>query len=303
MIAFLAALLLAPAPPVDDTTITVTAPTPLSPAAVEARAGTFMRSVLPRPSYGQYGRWGVPVCIKVSGITDDAAARVAARVRAVATGAGMAVAPDQCRPNLNIIFTEDGRRTAAVILQRRPGLVEKLPVAEQTRLAEAALPVRWWYGLGASDRHGTPAAAGAGGAAALASAGTAGGPPLDEVMPIGPDAVVTSSYNSSLIDTNMIVSVTSATAIVDVTLATGKSLDAVADHVAMVTLAPTRLPPDPPGVPSILALFTAGDSRLSAWDKAYLAALARMTPNRNGDRQRRQLIGLITARMLASPAE
>ena len=291
MLAAVTALMLiapaASADPAGDTPITVTG-TRYSPAEAQARATAFVKAVLPLPAYGQYGRWTVPVCLKLTGITEPAASVVAARVRAVAVAAGIAIARPGCRANLNIIFSEDGARTASVILRRRPGLVARLPVVEKTRLINEPLPVRWWYGFEVGDGSGVSAGAGAGSSAALNSA--AGATALAQSMPVGPDAVMTNSYSSSLINTNLSIAITSATAIVDVTLATGKSLEAVADHVAMVALAPTRLPPQAPGVPSILGLFSNGDQRLSNWDSAYLAALYRMSLNRSGQRQRGQLI-------------
>jgi hypothetical protein len=292
MFASLLALLLAAPEPAADTAITVTA-TRLTPAEAEARATTFVKAVLPPPSYGQYGRWTVPVCVKVTGITDPAATRVTDRVRAVAAAAGMAVGKPGCRANLNIIFSEDASRTTGIILRRRPGLVARLPMAARKRLTSEPLPVRWWYGEEVGDGIGVGAGAG-NSATALTTAGGAA------TLPIGPDAVATNSYSSSLIDTQLSVSITQATAVVDVTLAAGKPLDAVADHVAMVTLAPTRLPPDPTGVPSILGLFSTGTDTISSWDRAWLTALGTISPNRRGDRQRGQMITRIKDQLTGS---
>jgi hypothetical protein len=296
MFAPLLALLLAAPEPATDAAITVTA-TRLTPAEAEARATSFVKAVLPPPSYGQYGRWTVPVCVKVTGITDPAATRVTDRVRAVAATAGMAVGGPRCRANLNIIFSEDASRTTGVILRRRPGLVARLPAAAKTRLISEPLPVRWWYGEEVGDGSGVGAGA-AGSATALAT--NAQGAALAATLPVGPDAVATNSYSSSLIDTHLSVSITQATAIVDVTLATGKPLDAVADHVAMVTLAPTRLPPDPTGVPSILGLFSSGTDTISSWDRAWLSALGTINLNRRSDRQRGQLIARMKDQLTGS---
>ena len=82
MLAPLLALLLAAPTPADDSAITVTA-TKLTPAEAQARATAFVKAVLPTPSYGQYGRWTVPVCIKVTGITDDAAPVRAAMLNSI----------------------------------------------------------------------------------------------------------------------------------------------------------------------------------------------------------------------------
>ncbi|MFZ4688210.1 MAG: hypothetical protein ACOYLS_03125 [Polymorphobacter sp.] len=273
----------APATAPSDAPITVTAPT-VSDQQIESRANAYVRGVLPVASYNQYGRWTVAVCPKVTGITDDAAAIVAERVRAVAAAAAIPLAGPRCKPNLNIVFSEDSRRTAAVITRRRPGLIVRLSGTERDVLLKAPLPVRWWHGLEPGDGNGV--ALGPMSVALSSAGGTS-------TLPVGPSTVMTNSYNSSLIDTHLVIGMTSATAIVDVPLATGKSLDAVADYIAMVTLAPTRLPPDPPGVPSILGLFSNGDTVVSDWDRAYLSALYRITLNRAALRQRRQLAGLI----------
>ena len=79
-------------------------------------------------------------------------------------------------------------------------------------------------------------------------------------------------------------------AVVDVNLATGVSLEALADYIALVMLAPMRLPPDAPGVPSVLSLFD-GSTRptgLSVWDRAFLKGLYAMQMNRSAQRQRQQ---------------
>ena len=66
-------------------------------------------------------------------------------------------------------------------------------------------------------------------------------------------------------------------------------------------LAPMRLPPDAPGVPSVLSLFDGAGARptgLSVWDRAFLKGLYAMQMNRTAQRQRQQLISAM-ARELA----
>jgi hypothetical protein len=124
--------------------------------------------------------------------------------------------------------------------------------------------------------------------------------PLGNVLPAGPDAIGTDSWNSSLVDTNLSIWAKAGVAVVDVNLATGVSLEALADYIALVMLAPMRLPPDAPGVPSVLSLFD-GSTRptgLSAWDRAFLKGLYAMQMNRSAQRQRQQLISAM-ARELA----
>lgn len=279
------------APAAADPEITVEAGR-LTDQQIEAAARQFARSVLPVPSYGQYARWTQKVCPKVTGITDTYAAMVDARIRAAATAAGVPLAPPGCKSNLAILFSEDSRASMALIARRKPKSLTKLDGTQRERLLTAALPVRWWHVAEPTDGSGagtSPLST------ALMSAQSGGGQPVATSLPVGPDAIMTNGYNSSLIDTNLKLGITAGVVIVDIPLATGRSLDAVADYVALVALSAARLPPEAPGVPSVLSLFDSGAKGLTAWDRAYLAALYRIQLNRSAERQRGQLVSGIKA--------
>jgi hypothetical protein len=273
------ALLAAPvmaqtAKPEPDAPITVIAPR-LTDEQVAAAARAYARQVLPTPVYGQFARWLAPICIKVSGIDPAYAPRVARRIEAAATTAGVKLAPAGCSPNLLVVFTPDARKTVDVITARRPKTLARLTDEERQAVKDSPLPVRWWYSIAPTDRNGVPAQ----------PAGMVG----------SPDMVVTFNWSSSLIDTNLIASVTSAVAVVDVPLATGTDLDALGDYLALVTLAPTRLPPKSPGVPSILDLFRtdtadAPPATLSEWDTAFMAGLYKSAGSRRASWQRGQIV-------------
>lgn len=287
VLAALAAIDPAPSDP-----ITVTAPR-LTDAEIAARASAYVRTVLPTPLLGQYGRWNGKVCVQVAGIEDGPAEQVAARIRAIATSAGIEVAAAGCRPNLTIVFSPDARTTVAAIVRKKPRALIKVDPVTRAALRAASLPVRWWYGTQITSRDGMPVTTQS---AALMSGQGGEGKPLIDLIPAGPDAVMTDGYSSSIIHTNLKVSIDAAIAIVDVPLATGKTLDAVGDYVALVTLAPMRLPPPAPGVPSILTLFDpASDvpAGLSAWDRAYLAGLYAIPAARQARQQRSMLAGAI----------
>ena len=148
----------------------------------------------------------------------------------------------------------------------------KLTDEERRAVKDTPLPVRWWYYIKPTDRYGVPAGPSGRG-----------------------DAIQTVQYNSSLIDTNLITTINGAVAVVDVPLVTGTDLDALGDYLALVTLAPTRLPPQSPGVPSILDLFRTdtGDARpatLSEWDTAFMAGLYKSVGSRRANWQRGQIV-------------
>jgi hypothetical protein len=282
-----------------DPAITVTA-TPLRDAQIDEQARVYVRSVLPTPRYGQYARWAEPVCIKLAGLDDAVAERVSRRIVAAAEDARVPVAKAGCKPNLTIVFSEDAAATIRAIVRNKPRTLAQLGPAERNTLLTAPLPVRWWYGYELRDRDGQRAVPN--GSAALMSASVGGGKPLIDVLPVGPDTAMTDSRSSSLIASSVAIWATSAVVIVDVTLATGKSLDAVADYAALAALAPMKLPPPAPGVPSILSLFDSPEAStvsLSRWDRAWLAALYRIPMARKGDRQR----GDIAARMAETMKE
>lgn len=299
---FLPALLFAlqvaaPAPAVDAAMppITVTGER-LSKAEVETRAAGYVRAVLAAPTHDQVSRWHDPICLKLSGITDAAGARVAARLATIAADAGARWGKPGCRPNLQVVFSEDAAVTAGVIARRKPKQISRLTGAERDRLLREPLPIRFWHGLELRSADGLPAAVG--GSAALNFALSDGGVPLSNVLPN--DAPAFDGYSSSLIKTNISVWITSAVVIVDVGLANGKSLDSVADYIGMVSLAPLQLPPAPPAVPSVLSLFdqagTATPSTgMTSWDRAFLSGLYSAVSNRSGQRQRGQIVTAISA--------
>lgn len=280
------------AEPAADAPITVIAPRPDAERTAEV-ARTNAERVLPEPKYGQLARWRAPVCVKVNGVDPVYAPRIEGRFQAVARAADIPLAEAGCQPNLMIIFTPDARKTVEVIVNRKPRTLRRLTSEERRTVQEAALPVRWWYSITPTDRNGIPASPISG---ALASAPSGvGGKSLLDLVPMNSETVMTDSYNGSLIDTNLIASVTGAVAVVDVPLATGVSLDALSEYLALVTLAPTRLPPTSPGVPSILDLFRADAAiappeTLSRWDSAFLTGLYESVGSRRARWQRGQIV-------------
>ena len=278
--------------PAPSETITVIAPRLDAEKTAEA-ARTYADRVMPEPKYGQFARWRAPVCIKVSGIDPAYAPRVEGRIQAVAKAADIPLAEAGCQPNLLVIFAPDAGKTIEVIVSRKPRTLRRLTAEEQRAVREAPLPVRWWYTITPTDRNGIPAVPNS---AALGSANSGtGGKSLLDVIPMNNETALTDSYSGSLIDTNLIASVTGAVAVVDVPLATGVSLDALSEYLALVTLAPTRLPPTSPGVPSILDLFradaaSAPPETLSRWDSAFLVGLYESVGSRRANAQRGQIV-------------
>jgi hypothetical protein len=265
---------------------------------VQVQAGSYAKAGLPpNPDFGQFARWRGPVCISVRGIPDAALAdRVKARIAAAAGDAGLPADKPGCKPNLTVAFTDDARRLVGMVKARKRSALPPFEPRLFAALDSATLPVRWWHVLGPAGSGGGSSAPDAG---ALAGA-TTNGAPLGNVLPAGPNAVGTNSFSASLIDTNLSVWARAGVAVVDVNLATGVSLDALADYIALVMIAPMRLPAGDPGVPSVLTLFQPGSTvtGLTSWDRAFIKGLYRIQMNRSAQRQRQQLLSAMTRELV-----
>jgi hypothetical protein len=267
----------------------------LTRAQIRASAQIYTRAGLPpNPDFGQFARWQGPICASVRGIPDPAVtALVLKRVNAVVAETGLKAAEPGCKPNLTIAFTDDARGLVAEVRSRKRSALPRYNPTLFSRLDSPSLPVRWWHVLAPAGPGGGTAATPDAGALASASSNAT---PLGNVLPAGPDAIGTNSWNSSLIDTNLTVSAKAGVAVVDVNLATGVSLEALADYVALVMVAPMRMPPGDPGVPSVLGLFTgARPAGLTDWDRAFVRALYKVQMNRSFQRQRQQLLNAMAA--------
>lgn len=297
MLALVALLLAVPA---DDAAITVTGRR-ADPATVRAAANAHVAATLPTPRGGQYARLNTPVCARVNGLEPGLAARVADKLVAVAAAAGAKTGAAGCTPNVLITFTDNAGAVASRIFFRRPGATRGIDAADLARLRGPTLPVRWWNGIRLENPDGRAATAQSTMLVTLPGPGEGG----QFNAPAGPDAVYTDGYSSSLIDTHVRASVLTTTVLVDVGLATGYRLDAVAAHVAMAVVGQARLPggtPAPDPSLTIMGLFSAGATPpgdLTDYDRAFLRGLYAALPNRAGRRQK----GAIVAAMVDSLAK
>lgn len=262
---FAVVVLLAAAPAAGETAepIVVTG-TPVTREEARKRAAQFVR----RAGVAQLqpvARWTMPVCPRTVGVDDNIAGIVDSRIRAVAASAGAKVAPAGCMANIVVVFTADGSGLARAILEKSPDqLAEMSPVARE-RILDGEGPIRWWYSTRVETRHGMPVSNG-----------------------------VTRQYNSSIVSTQIVRALQSATIIVDVEKADGTPLDAVASHAAMVALAEfSSNPPPPEG--SIMGLFDgeSGRRELSDSDAALLRGIYSIPPDRESFQHRRQLVSTV----------
>jgi hypothetical protein len=273
-----------------DTTITVTGQLPDKEKLREA-ASTFVRSASVIPDEAQYARRNDPLCPAVVGIDQKYASLVSAKIKAVAEAVGVAVAPAGCRANLLVNFTADASAYLLGARKRQPTLLSALRPDERTALLTSNAPIRWWYGTNATGSDNVPIALGQVNGGVLI--GTPEGLP---VLPT-PNRGTLRTYSPSLIDTKLVVNLSSTVVLIDIEKATGVPLDSVAAYAAMVSLAQLKLTTDYSSYPSILAMFSGAKSRdeaprdLTEWDYAYLRALYKIQMNRTARSQRTGIYG------------
>lgn len=289
LISLLFALAQAPAPSAEasDPTIVVTGEAK-SDAEIRDEAHSFVRAVAASPgSSDQLGRWNQPICAKVIGGTPTEESLVLERIQTVAVEAGIRQAKRKdCAPNILVAFTHDPSGVVGELLKRRPHAARSLPVSARGDLVDGAYPVRWWYDFKVEGRSGeapvgdNPALLGALTTTANGPGAGAGG----QIAQSENQAGNVADYSSSLIGTKSRQSIGAATIIIDVNRVRGQSKEALASYVAMVALAPLKLPPRAVPTPTITNLFHAPEEArsldLSEWDRAYIAALYKTAANR-----------------------
>ena len=285
-------------PPEDEATILVEGQA-RTPEELRSAAKTFMTSVAAAPGGAdQFARWNQKVCPSIMGVAEAQAAKIEARLREVATESGIKLAEAGCKPNLLISFTTDARAIVRQVVAKRPYTLRGMTGEERRALIEEELPVRWWYDLKPESKYGQAVTGGEHAALSMAFSmekGQTGGMASSENS-----SGYIDDYSSSLIGTKARLSIGGATVLIDMTYAKGQSLDALSSYIAMVSLAPMRLPPKQPTVPSITNLFVAKDTTqpdLTAWDRAWLTALYSVPANRNASVQRAAMAGKMADRI------
>jgi len=241
----------------------------------------FIQEIEPPPlSEGQLARWDSRVCPLVAGIPAHQAQYVIDSIAMRAFDLGLRPGGPDCRANLLIFFTPDADVLAQALAGDR-ALVAYYNNAEYgntlgrdalDRFVSSDAPVRWWHVAQTVSRSGV----------VLDGEG-------DFVRSDG-----TRLHRDTRQDFNR------AMIVVDARQADGMPFEALAEYLAMVSLAQLDADADTSATPSILNLFAeraAGGEvtiRMTDWDVAYLQGLYAAPRNANNVRTQQ---GAITRRM------
>lgn len=247
---------------VEDVTVAAT----LRDAQLRARVDTFIESNMAPPAGRPLARWNKPVCVATAHLTPQYAQAVIDRVAQRIIEAGGDVAGPGCKVDVMIVGTDDGAQMAKALVKDDPrgyrparGATDRGRAALQ-RFQEGEAPVRWWHvSLPVNIDTGEIAVR------------------LD-----GEEYPTNTVRESSRLRSNVRDDLARVVIIVDFTRTTQVRMSALVDYVAFIALAQVNPEGDLAGQDTILNLFTRPDeiTEMTRWDRDYLAALYRATPNR-----------------------
>lgn len=271
----------------DDSDIVVTA----TPEDAE-RGRNFIKALQVTALNVQAARWADPVCIGVSGTSRPIAERLGSRINAVASQIGATLGEAGCKPNLLVVFTQDGSAFMAQMRRTSAARLHEIPKRLESFTFGKSAPVRWWYNTDVLGSDGRPLTVGTTGLV------TCAGP--CELPSLNANVRSQSTYTSSIVRAPTVRHIKSAVVVIDTALAAGRSVDSLADYAALIGLA--EVWPNQEAVPtgSILSLFAApprtGDDApvLSAMDRSFLCELYRLPLDRAGQYQRGLLQQAVT---------
>ncbi|WP_446654193.1 hypothetical protein [Blastomonas sp.] len=250
-------------------------------------ANDFVRRTVSTGSDDPLARWVTPICPAVLGIQPEYAAIVERKIRALAKVAEIDTAPAPCKTNVVVSFTTNAPAVVQRIARKSPRRLAEVQIPDRPALLNGNAPVRWWYTTQETSVDGISAVASDG---LAANGGTAegGGSSIGNGLP------TVQAYSSSIVRTQIVRALRSATIVIDVNRAQGVPLDAVAAYAAMVAFAEMK-PVQTPPPNSILGLFAPDAQVASAtdWDISFLKALYSIPAARAGWKQKRMLVGKI----------
>ena len=231
----------------------------------------------PSPASGKVARWHAGVCPGVTGLPPGWDKSVTARVREVASLTGAPVGAEKCSPNIDIVFTKNPQMLLDEVRATKSWLLGYHDAAQEKQLSTVSHAVQAWYMTQTVDSQGgvfTDDKLHPEGIYLQVRTSSA---PVGNTLQF-PNAHVEYWSGSRLGDERRS-ELMHVLVVVDLAKVDGIKLSAVADNVAMLSLAQTSAFEVCQPLTSISNLTTRGcDARLktdtvSAGDLAYLHAL------------------------------
>jgi hypothetical protein len=209
---------------------------------VEQEISKFVSSITLSPRTESLGRWWVPICPLVLGMSPEGGKFVLARLSEVAREVGAPLAPEKCAPNFVVILTSEPDLLLKKLWARNPRLFnDEHGIGGIHHFVNTHRPVRVWY----NATSGCPSCA-------------------------------------NRLTWESVTKITLAIVVADFGLVKDLTVEQLAGYIAMVGMAQIRESAKPGDAPTILRLFTeSGTARpagLSLWDQAFLKSLYATDP-------------------------
>jgi hypothetical protein len=223
------------------------------------QARQFVRQVMTSVE-GQLARFADPVCPAVLGLPQPYATVLERRIRADAAEAGIETGREgKCEVNLLVIVAADADALVKQMRKEVSGLFGGLSTADLRRAMREG-PVHVWNAVEVRNEDGAVAHTGG----------------LE-----GSNAPTLKVRGASFVELQTQQAVYQSTIVIDADAMLGKSLNQVADYVAMRTLAGARPPQEGAAADTILTLFdpqAAAPPAMTHFDKSFLAGLYKARP-------------------------
>jgi hypothetical protein len=266
--------------------VTVQAPKPL-PERLPEQVNRFVGAHSAISRINHLSRWAGPICPQTYGLTPDLNAFVTARVKIVAADIGApaardAKAGDACSVNVLVVFTTTPQALMDDVRDNHSKMLGFHYFAQAKRLATVTRAVQAWYMTGSGGKHQIPE-------------------PDDEFRPM-PGGAAGSRLSDGLTSKFMAVLV-----VVDTAKVAGREIGAVADNIAMLTLAHSLPGKTCSELSTIVDLLNpacpegAEPTGLTPYDRAYLRALYAIEPTEFLAAQRSEIGTHILKELTAAP--
>lgn len=232
----------------------------------EEKIETFVETTSVKTGTGQLGRWDKEICVSIENLRPDAALIIKERIETVARDVGLVAGAPECKPNIVIIATDNAQAllSASVKKNRRAFLdgsgTLRVGQDELDRFIASNQPIRWWF-------------------------------VVKRVMWDGQsyeEGQIVDVHGKGRIGSTVRADFNHAFIVLDVSRIGTVKFPALADYIAMVSLAQISPDAELPDVPSVLRLFedegaNSGEiDGMTSWDRALLKAL--YTSPRNAKR-------------------
>jgi hypothetical protein len=227
----------------------------------------------------QLARWDRRICTGIAGVRPDYAQFLNDRIAHRALGVGLGVGQPGCRPNVLIVVATDPDAVARDLFRHHRRALGYYADDEGVTRGRAALretfvnsdaPVRWWHVSRTTPATGQDLAQPSGGVCRM------GGGDVLDIMRCYPTN--NAGGGTSRLRANNRQDFGAAFVIVDANRLPeiGSDFNALADYLAMVSLAQLDPQADIESFPTVLNLWSgdaAAPHEMTAWDLAYLRAL------------------------------